>query len=224
MHPVTALCSRSQGKAVIFSDGHIHRGSACSSRASPSCSSGGRRASACPRQSDDRPPRGHQSRHPYRPSVRRVSAGRTRGPRWRPRLGSGLSAPILSSAFPGTSDHSGSRRRSVHHGFVVLAFARALARPGQGALSGALAASSEEEQHRVHNALDHLPAEIGLLSMRRLVPVMAALPGQLNLLTAEAVAAAVVLGARIAISTASPILTAAADSVGVGVDVVDLGS
>lgn len=101
--------------------------------------------------------------------------------------------------------------------------ARALARPGQGALSRALAASSEDEQRRVQNALDQLPAEIGLLSMRRLVPVMAALPGQLNLLTAEAVAAAVVLGARIAVSTASPLLTAAADSVGVTVDVVDLG-
>jgi hypothetical protein len=86
-----------------------------------------------------------------------------------------------------------------------------------------LAASSEDEQRRVHNALDQLPAQIGLLSMRRLVPVMAALPGQLNLLTAEAVAAAVVLGARIAVSTASPLLTAAADSVGVGLDVVDLG-
>jgi hypothetical protein len=74
-----------------------------------------------------------------------------------------------------------------------------------------------------YNALDQLPAEIGLLSLRRLVPVMAALPGQLNLLTAEAVAAAVVLGARIAVSTASPLVTAAADSVGVSVDVVDLG-
>lgn len=101
--------------------------------------------------------------------------------------------------------------------------ARALARPGQGALSRALVASSEDEQRRVHNALDQLPPEIGLLSIRRLVPVMAALPGQLNLLTAEAVAAAVVLGAKIAVSTPSPLLTAAAGSVGVGVDVVDLG-
>jgi hypothetical protein len=50
---------------------------------------------------------------------------------------------------------------------------------------------------------------------------MAALPGQLNLLTAEAVAAAVVLRAGIAVSTASPLLPAAAGSV--DVDVVDLG-
>ena len=68
--------------------------------------------------------------------------------------------------------------------------ARVLARPGRGALSRALASSSEDERRRVGHALDQLPAGIGLLSMRRLVPVMAALPGQLNLLTAEAVAAA----------------------------------
>ncbi|MGD0746528.1 MAG: hypothetical protein ABSB68_01800 [Acidimicrobiales bacterium] len=102
--------------------------------------------------------------------------------------------------------------------------ARVVARPGQGALSRALAASSEDEQRRVYNALDQLPAEIGLLSMRRLVPVMAALPGQLNLLTAEAVAAAVVLGARIAVSTESRLLTAAASSVDIRIDVVHLGS
>jgi hypothetical protein len=91
-------------------------------------------------------------------------------------------------------------------------------------LSRALAASSEDEQRRVYNALDQLPAEIGLLSMRRLVPVMAALPGQLNLLTAEAVAAAVVLGARLAVSTESRLLTAAASSVDIRIDVVHLGS
>jgi len=74
----------------------------------------------------------------------------------------------------------------------------------------------------VGHALDRLPAGIGLLSMRRLVPVMAALSGQLNLLTAEAAAALVVLGARIAVSTASPLLAAAANSVDVIVDVVTL--
>jgi hypothetical protein len=100
--------------------------------------------------------------------------------------------------------------------------ARVLARPGRGALSRALASSSEDERRRVGHASDHLPAGIGLLSMRRLDPVMAALPGQLNLLTAEAVAAAVVLAARIAVSTASPLLAAAASSVDVVVDVVAL--
>jgi hypothetical protein len=100
--------------------------------------------------------------------------------------------------------------------------ARVLARPGRGALSRALAASSEDERRRVSHALDELPAGIGLLSMRRLVPVMTALPGRLNLLTAEAVAAAVVLSARIAVFRASPLLAAAANSVDVIVDVVTL--
>ena len=74
----------------------------------------------------------------------------------------------------------------------------------------------------MHDALDQLPAEIGLLSMRRLVPVMAALPGGLNSYRRGS-AAAVVLGARIAVSTESPLVTTAAASVGVSVDVVDLG-
>jgi hypothetical protein len=53
---------------------------------------------------------------------------------------------------------------SVHHGSWFWRLARARARPGQGALSRALAGSSEEERCRVHNALGHLPAEIGLMS------------------------------------------------------------
>jgi hypothetical protein len=100
--------------------------------------------------------------------------------------------------------------------------ARVLARPGRSALSRALASNFEEERRRVGHALDELPAGIGLLSMRRLVPVMAAMPCQLNLLTAEALAAAVVLGARIAVSIASPLMAAAANSVDVIADVVAL--
>ena len=56
--------------------------------------------------------------------------------------------------------------------------ARVLARPGRGALSRALASSSEGERRRVGHALDQLPAGIGLLSMRRLVPGCAAWPTQ----------------------------------------------
>lgn len=67
---------------------------------------------------------------------------------------------------------------------------RGLARPGTGALSHALDASGEPERWRAHSAFAELLAEIGLLSLRRLVPATAALPGQLNLLTAEAVSVA----------------------------------
>jgi len=100
--------------------------------------------------------------------------------------------------------------------------AGALARPGTGALSRALAAMSEQERRNVEATLGDLPAGIGLLSLRRLVPVMRVLPGQLNLLTAEAVAAAVVLGAGIVVSTQSPLLSRAAATAGVAVEVVSL--
>ncbi len=101
--------------------------------------------------------------------------------------------------------------------------ARALARPGRGALSRAMEAMSDQEQRQAETALRELPDEVGLMSLRRLVPVMRALPGQLNLLTAEAVATAVVLGGGIVVTTESPLLTRAAQSAGVTVEVVSLG-
>ncbi len=69
-------------------------------------------------------------------------------------------------------------------------------------------------------ALTELPDEIGLVNLRRLIPIMRALPGQLNLLTAEGVAAALILGGTIVVSTESPLLTAAAAAAGVDVEVV----
>lgn len=102
--------------------------------------------------------------------------------------------------------------------------ARALASPGTGALSRVLVTMPEHEQRQAETALRDLPDEIGLLSLRRLVPVMRALPGQLNMLTAEAVAAAVVLSAGIVVTTESPLLDRAAQSAGVTVRVVTLGS
>jgi hypothetical protein len=62
------------------------------------------------------------------------------------------------------------------------------------------------------------------LSLRRLVPVMAALRGQLNLLTAEAGAAAIVLDAPIAVTTGSDLLDRTAAQVGVTVQKVALGT
>lgn len=97
---------------------------------------------------------------------------------------------------------------------------RALSRASPGALSRTLADLSDGEQRRARSSLEALPDEIGLLSLRRLVPVMAALPGQLNLLTAEAVAAASVLGATLVVSTDSPVLNSAAQASRVAVTVV----
>lgn len=99
---------------------------------------------------------------------------------------------------------------------------RALARPGTGALSRSLAAMSERERRHAESSLSELPAEIGLLSLRRLVPVMRLLPGQFNLLTAEAVAAAIVLGGGIVVSTDSPLLARAAATADVVVELVAL--
>lgn len=81
---------------------------------------------------------------------------------------------------------------------------------------------AEDEQRRGQRSVGELPEEIGLLSLRRRVPVMAALPAQLNLLKAEAVAAAVVLGSTIVVTTTSPILATAASSAGVDVEVPTL--
>ena len=102
--------------------------------------------------------------------------------------------------------------------------ARIVAGPGHGSLSRTLDALSEAERIRVRLSLEVLPLSIGLLSLRRLVPVMAALPGQLNLLTAEAVAAAIVLDAPIAVTTDSDLLDRTAAQVGVDVQTVGLGT
>ncbi|MHB1533988.1 MAG: hypothetical protein ACYC1D_05130 [Acidimicrobiales bacterium] len=98
---------------------------------------------------------------------------------------------------------------------------RALSRPSPGALSRTMVGLSDDEQRRARSSLEVLPEEIGVLGIRRLVPVMAALPGQLNLLTAEAVAAASVLGATLVVSTDSPLLNTAAQASGVAVTIVE---
>jgi hypothetical protein len=90
-----------------------------------------------------------------------------------------------------------------------------------GALSSALVALPADRQARVATALDALPQEIGLLDMRRLVPIMRRLPGRrLNFLTAEAVAAALALNAAVRVTTDSPLLNEACRAVGVDVRVV----
>jgi hypothetical protein len=76
-----------------------------------------------------------------------------------------------------------------------------------------------QQQARVVSSVERLPDEIGLLGLRELVPVMTALNvgRRLNLLTAEAVAAAVVLNASIVVTTDSALLTDACTRLGVEV-------
>jgi hypothetical protein len=80
-----------------------------------------------------------------------------------------------------------------------------------GALSRRMSGLSPEGQHAVTMSLHQLPPEIGVLSPRTTVPVMAALSsiGRFNLLQAEALATALVLHAGLRVTVASENLRAA---------------
>lgn len=75
-----------------------------------------------------------------------------------------------------------------------------------GALSREFAALPDDDQRRIVAALDDLPERIGLVSLRTLVPIMAVLDvdRRLNLIAAEAVASALLLSARIEVTTDTP--------------------
>jgi hypothetical protein len=87
-----------------------------------------------------------------------------------------------------------------------------------GQLSGAFESLEDDEQAAVLRGLDELPPQVGLLSLRKLVPVMSLLDvgAKLNLLAAEALAACVVLNAGLAVTTDSPPLRAGADRLQLG--------
>lgn len=92
---------------------------------------------------------------------------------------------------------------------------------GAGSLSGAFQALNEPERQRVLVSMDELPEEIGLLSLRVVVPVIQALPvsGRLNFLSAEAIGAAILLGAVITVTVDTPLLREAAVEVAVPFEV-----
>ena len=77
-----------------------------------------------------------------------------------------------------------------------------------GALSGAFASLDEQEREAAMRGLNTLPQQVGLLSLRKLVPIMSLLDvgRPLNQLSAEALATAVVLDAEIVVTTDSPAL------------------
>lgn len=99
---------------------------------------------------------------------------------------------------------------------------RAVARGGQGALARAFQRLPDDGQGRVRSALASLPGGIGIVTARRLVPTMAALAGEPNFLTAEAVATAVVIDGKVAVTTRSALMTRVAREAAVGVEVVEL--
>jgi hypothetical protein len=132
---------------------------------------------------------------------------------------------VLADRREPTTDpyiEAATRREVFTTGSWYWRLSRALAHPGRGSLSRAFLALDESERRRLSTIVSRLPDTIGVLGLRNLVPVMAALPGQLNFLTAEAVAAALVLDATIAVTTESNLLAQAAAVAGVSLELVNL--
>jgi hypothetical protein len=93
-----------------------------------------------------------------------------------------------------------------------------------GALSSKLAALQPDIRHVVVESLEELPAEIGVLPPRVLVPVMAALSrvGRFNHLHADALATAIVLPARLRVVAASELLRSACSTLRVDLAVAPI--
>lgn len=93
---------------------------------------------------------------------------------------------------------------------------------GTGQLSRRVASLTAQEAVIFNAAIDELPAEVGLLSLRFVVPVMRALRvrRQLNMLNAEALAAAVVLDASLLVSVDSALLRSGAAELAVDYRVI----
>ncbi|MGH9055508.1 MAG: hypothetical protein ACRDYY_06530 [Acidimicrobiales bacterium] len=88
---------------------------------------------------------------------------------------------------------------------------------GSGALSGRLASLDRTVADQVRATLADLPPSIGLLHQRVVVPVMFTLRvrRQLNILGAEALAVALLLPARLVVTTDAALLRSAAREMGV---------
>ncbi len=94
-----------------------------------------------------------------------------------------------------------------------------------GALSQRLDALSSAHRTAVFTAIDELPRDVGLISLRHLVPVMSELEAsgiRLNMLAAEAAAAALLAHARIPVSIDTPMLAKASEQLGIEYDVIPL--
>ena len=94
---------------------------------------------------------------------------------------------------------------------------------GTGALSGRFQALDISVRQRVMASLEDLPDQIGLLSLRVVVPVMQALAvtRPLNFLNAEALGAALLLDASIVVTVDAPLLGAGASDLSVSYRLID---
>jgi len=93
---------------------------------------------------------------------------------------------------------------------------------GIGALSGLFASFDRDVRQRVLSELQDLPEDVGLLHPRVVVPVMFALRlrRQLNVLSAEALAVALLVGGGLLVTTEAPLLRAGSSELGVGYEVL----
>jgi hypothetical protein len=92
---------------------------------------------------------------------------------------------------------------------------------GFGSLSSRFEALDDATRDLVQTGLDVLPEEVGLVSLRIVVPVMRVVSSRhrLNFLNAEAVGAALLLEAAILVTTDAPMLRDAAASLSIGYEV-----
>ena len=85
---------------------------------------------------------------------------------------------VVGSATPALEPF----QRALEHrelyitGYWYWRLARAIVHPAGGSLSGPFTAMAEDDGHRVLAAMASLSDSIGIHNLRRLVPVMAALP------------------------------------------------
>ncbi|MDQ1439751.1 MAG: hypothetical protein QOK43_3380 [Acidimicrobiaceae bacterium] len=132
-----------------------------------------------------------------------------------------LSLILRGGRLPGQLDSSGPIF-TTGQWYVRLCQAALGVADRPGTLSGPFAALPPHRRAQALAAVLELPDEIGLISLRELAPVIAQLRArhQLNILSIEAVAAAVQLGATVALSTMSPRLEAALAAEGRPVEIV----
>jgi len=93
---------------------------------------------------------------------------------------------------------------------------RAVLGSGEGALSRRLDVLGGEPRRAVTDALTELPDAIGILSPRVTVPVMLALRvrRQVNMLSAEALAIALLVSGSILVTTDTPLVRSGAEDLG----------
>jgi hypothetical protein len=132
-----------------------------------------------------------------------------------------LSIVLRRKGLPGLLDSSGPIF-TTGYWYVRLCQAALGVVDRPRALSGPFAALPPDRRERALAAILELPDEIGLISLRELAPVIAPLRArhQLNILSIEAVASAVHLGATVALSARSPRLEAALAAEGRPIEIV----